>query len=35
MKKDEVYKNKHGENLLKELYDRQLKSLNVKEESNS
>jgi pimeloyl-ACP methyl ester carboxylesterase len=33
MEKDKVYKNKHGENLLKELYDRQLKSLNVKYES--
>jgi pimeloyl-ACP methyl ester carboxylesterase len=30
MKKDKVYKNKDGEVFLNELYDRQLKSLNIK-----
>ena len=32
MKKGNVYKNKKGETILKELYDKQLKSLNVKYE---
>jgi pimeloyl-ACP methyl ester carboxylesterase len=32
MKNDKVYKNKDGENYLKELYDRQLKTLNIEYE---